>query len=182
MEAKQTWELGGCTSGSYLHTSLPLENMEARMTSGAIQAYVPAALILVVRCHSRASPKSVIFRILLLRSPFSTFCRINTDRESNMGENKQISVNHRVFAIHLPPPAGSAVLPSCTEDRNTTSQLPTKRSLHTVHFCWCHLKSPQYLSLQGRHSQLNIPYPKIFRGTSKSKRTPHYETLPIPHI
>ena len=66
------------TSGPYLHTSLPLENMEARMTSGAIQAYVPAALILVVRCHSRARPKSVIFRTLLLRSPFSTFWRIST--------------------------------------------------------------------------------------------------------
>lgn len=33
---------------SYLHTSLLLEKRDSLMTSGAIQAYVPAALILVV--------------------------------------------------------------------------------------------------------------------------------------
>lgn len=69
----------------YLHTSLPLENMEERMTSGAIQAYVPAALILVVLCHSLAKPKSVIFNILLLRSPFSTFSSISTGEKRGGG-------------------------------------------------------------------------------------------------
>lgn len=48
---------------THLHTSLPLEKVEDLMTSGAIQAYVPAVLILVVFCHSRANPKSVIFRV-----------------------------------------------------------------------------------------------------------------------
>lgn len=99
---------GNLEAAPYLHTSLPLENMEARMTSGAIQAYVPAALILVVRCHSRASPKSVIFRILLLRSPFSTFCRINTERRRQHRRN-QISISHR--ASHPPPsPVGTATV------------------------------------------------------------------------
>lgn len=55
------------------------------MTSGAIQAYVPAALILVVLCHSLAKPKSVIFSILLLRSPFSTFSSISTGEEGGRG-------------------------------------------------------------------------------------------------
>lgn len=63
---------------SHLQTSLPLEKVDDRMTSGAIQAYVPAALIFVVRCHSRAKPKSVTFRVLLLRSSFSTRSRIRT--------------------------------------------------------------------------------------------------------
>ena len=48
----------------YLHTSLPFENVECRITSGAIHAYVPAALIRVVFLISRASPKSVIFKTL----------------------------------------------------------------------------------------------------------------------
>lgn len=78
------------TAEPYLHTSLPLENIEARMTSGAIQAYVPAALILVVRCHSRARPKSVIFKILLLRSPFSTFWRINTGQGKEYKRNQSL--------------------------------------------------------------------------------------------
>lgn len=64
--------------GAHLQTSLPLEKVEERMTSGAIQAYVPAALIFVVRCHSRAKPKSVTFRVLLLSSSFSTRSRIRT--------------------------------------------------------------------------------------------------------
>lgn len=72
----------------YLHTSLPLENMEERMTSGAIQAYVPAALILVVLCHSLAKPKSVIFNILLLRSPFSTFSSISTGEKGREGNKR----------------------------------------------------------------------------------------------
>lgn len=71
---------------AHLHTSLPLENVDERMTSGAIQAYVPAALILVVRCHSRARPKSVIFRVLLPTSSVSAFSRIRTGAVSNGGD------------------------------------------------------------------------------------------------
>ena len=57
---------------AHLQTSLPRVKVDARMTSGAIHAYVPAALILVVRCHSRASPKSLIFSVFPLTSSPST--------------------------------------------------------------------------------------------------------------
>lgn len=79
------------------------------MTSGAIQAYVPAALILVVRCHSRARPKSVIFRILLLRSPFSTFWRINTGPGKEYKETRESALvtgqppNAKPSGTHCPP-------------------------------------------------------------------------------
>lgn len=66
-------------SEAHLHTSLLLENRDSLMTSGAIQAYVPAALIFVVRCHSRASPKSVIFRVFPVRSSLSIGSRIRTE-------------------------------------------------------------------------------------------------------
>lgn len=79
---------------TYLHTSLPLENMEERMTSGAIQAYVPAALILVVLCHSLAKPKSVIFKFLLFRSPFSTFSSINTGTQ---GGKRLMFSEHTIY-------------------------------------------------------------------------------------
>lgn len=71
------------------------------MTSGAIQAYVPAALILVVLCHSLAKPKSVIFSILLLRSPFSTFSSISTGEEEG-GEQKICRV--RLVFMQKDPP------------------------------------------------------------------------------
>lgn len=48
------------------------------MTSGAIQAYVPAALILVVWCHSLAKPKSVIFKVFPPRFSRSTGSRMRT--------------------------------------------------------------------------------------------------------
>lgn len=48
----------------YLQTSLALEYVDDFITSGAIHAYVPAALILVVLYISRASPKSDIFIVL----------------------------------------------------------------------------------------------------------------------
>ena len=57
---------------SYLQTSLLLEKREDLITSGAIQAYVPAALIRVVFSTSRARPKSVIFRVLLDKLLLST--------------------------------------------------------------------------------------------------------------
>jgi hypothetical protein len=52
-------------------TSLLLENVDVLMTSGAIQAYVPAALILVVLETSLANPKSVIFKVLSYILSFS---------------------------------------------------------------------------------------------------------------
>ena len=85
------------------------------MTSGAIQAYVPAALILVVRCHSRARPKSVIFRTLLLRSPFSTFWRISTGQGKEYRRDQRVCINDRKpcntqpSCLPLGPPAGSVV-------------------------------------------------------------------------
>ncbi|TNN80440.1 hypothetical protein EYF80_009464 [Liparis tanakae] len=66
---------------AYLHTSLLLEKSESLMTSGAIQAYVPAALILVVWCHSLARPKSVIFRVLPPESSRSAGSRMRTEEE-----------------------------------------------------------------------------------------------------
>ena len=63
---------------TYLQMSLPLENKEDLITSGAIQAYVPAALILVVLCHSLAKPKSVIFSVLLQMSSYSIFSSSKT--------------------------------------------------------------------------------------------------------
>lgn len=51
-----------------LQTSLALEKVDDLMTSGAIQAYVPAADILVVLYTSLAKPKSVIFRVFNRRS------------------------------------------------------------------------------------------------------------------
>lgn len=71
--------------GAYLQMSLPLENKEDLITSGAIQAYVPAALILVVLCHSRANPKSVIFNVLLQMSLCSIFSRSRTIEKLKMG-------------------------------------------------------------------------------------------------
>lgn len=53
------------------------------MTSGAIQAYVPAALILVVWCHSRARPKSVIFKVFPLKLTLSSGSRMRTEEEQN---------------------------------------------------------------------------------------------------
>ena len=52
------------TGSSYLQTSLALEYVDDFITSGAIHAYVPAALILVVLYISLASPKSDIFIVL----------------------------------------------------------------------------------------------------------------------
>lgn len=72
------------------------------MTSGAIQAYVPAALILVVLCHSLAKPKSVIFNILLLRSPFSTFSSISTG-EKGRGGIKGMQNKASIYAKKDPP-------------------------------------------------------------------------------
>lgn len=62
----------------HLQTSLLLEKRERRITSGAIQAYVPAALILVVLCHSRARPKSVILSTVSARLWFSMASRMRT--------------------------------------------------------------------------------------------------------
>ena len=53
---------------THLQTSLALEKVDVLMTSGAIQAYVPAADIRVVLLVSRASPKSVILSVLKSRS------------------------------------------------------------------------------------------------------------------
>lgn len=66
---------------SYLQISLPLENREDLITSGAIHAYVPAALILVVLCHSLARPKSVIFKVLLKMSSCSIFSSNKTAKD-----------------------------------------------------------------------------------------------------
>lgn len=73
------------TRVQYLQTSLLLEKRESLMTSGAIQAYVPAALILVVWCHSLARPKSVIFRVFPIKSSRSTGSRMRTEEEEEDG-------------------------------------------------------------------------------------------------
>jgi len=65
----------------YLQTSLAFEYTWARITSGAIQAYVPATLMRVVCDTSRAKPKSVIFSVLLFRSSFSIGSRISTVKQ-----------------------------------------------------------------------------------------------------
>lgn len=134
------------------------------MTSGAIQAYVPAALILVVRCHSRASPKSVIFRILLLRSPFSTFCRINTEQRKQYRRN-QISISHRA-AYPLPSPAGAAL---CTDGRNII--------LAPNMFILQYISSLASSQVPPMHFRVNIPIQKLFRGQVYKG-----ETQLVPHM
>ena len=66
----------------YLQTSLALENLDDFITSGAIHAHVPAADIRILSnvCRdSRASPKSVIFKVLNLKSScLLTSSRIKT--------------------------------------------------------------------------------------------------------
>lgn len=52
------------------------------MTSGAIQAYVPACDILVVLYTSRAKPKSVIFNVLYDKWSFSIDSLIKTEKKS----------------------------------------------------------------------------------------------------
>jgi len=68
----------------YLQTSLALEKVDVFMTSGAIQAYVPAALIRVVLRDSRAKPKSVILSVLKRKSSsLSIDSRISTKKVMN---------------------------------------------------------------------------------------------------
>ena len=70
-------------SPPHLQTSLALENVEVLMTSGAIQAYVPAADMRVVLLVSRARPKSVILSVLNSRSSLlpSISSRIRAEEE-----------------------------------------------------------------------------------------------------
>lgn len=65
---------------TYLHTSLALENVLVLITSGAIHAYVPAALIRVVVTISLASPKSVIFNTFS-KLPSSILFRSKTEKK-----------------------------------------------------------------------------------------------------
>lgn len=58
--------------------STHFEYVPALMTSGGIQAYVPAADIRVVLYASRAKPKSVIFRVFPRKSPSSIDSLIST--------------------------------------------------------------------------------------------------------
>lgn len=81
---------------SYLQTSLPLEKRDDLMTSGAIQEYVPAADIFVVLCHSRAKPKSVIFKVFLPMSSFSIVSSNKTEKREKGGrEGGLITVGSR---------------------------------------------------------------------------------------
>lgn len=66
---------------TYLHTSLALENVLVLITSGAIHAYVPAALIRVVVTISLASPKSVIFNTFS-KLPSSILFRSKTEKKN----------------------------------------------------------------------------------------------------
>ena len=68
---------------TYLHTSLALENVLVRITSGAIHAYVPAALIRVVVTISLASPKSVIFNTFS-KFPSSILFKSKTEKKKNI--------------------------------------------------------------------------------------------------
>lgn len=81
----------------HLHTSLLLENSDSLMTSGAIQAYVPAALILVVWCHSLARPKSVIFNVFPIKSSRSSGSRMRTedDEDSVLGHTHTVHVRQQ---------------------------------------------------------------------------------------
>lgn len=83
---------------SYLHTSLPLEKREDLMTSGAIHEYVPAALILVVLCHSLAKPKSVIFNVFLPMSLFSILSSNKTvgEKEKKAADTQMINTTYQV--------------------------------------------------------------------------------------
>ena len=72
---KKTWSIW-----TNLQTSLAFENIELRMTSGAIQGYVPAVLIFVVWFISRANPKSVIFSTL--RKRFSSTWLMRTEKKT----------------------------------------------------------------------------------------------------
>ena len=86
---------------TYLQMSLPLENKEDLITSGAIQAYVPAALILVVLCHSRARPKSVILSTVSARLWFSRASRIRTAGWKERGVILDLLGCSPVFYPHL---------------------------------------------------------------------------------
>lgn len=74
----------GVCNLTYLQTSLDLEKSDDLMTSGAIQAYVPAALMRVVWYTSRAKPKSVIFSVfpLISSSPITSFFNNTENREN----------------------------------------------------------------------------------------------------
>lgn len=90
---------GGAT---HLHTSLLLEKRDSLMTSGAIQAYVPAALILVVWCHSLARPKSVIFKVLLLKLTLSRGSRMRTDEEEGEeAETKTVRPRKHIYSFNV---------------------------------------------------------------------------------
>ena len=80
-------EYGSYVIFKYLHTSLALENLEFLMTSGAIQAYVPALLMFADWLTSRARPKSVIFSVTLCKispSPIGSFSRTETTESVNV--------------------------------------------------------------------------------------------------
>ena len=61
------------------------------MTSGAIQEYVPAADIFVVLCHSRAKPKSVIFKVFL---PISSFSIVSSNKTEKRGRGEGGGINY----------------------------------------------------------------------------------------
>lgn len=68
------------------------------MTSGAIHEYVPAALILVVLCHSLAKPKSVIFNVFLPMSLFSILSSNKTvgEKEKKAADTQMINTTYQV--------------------------------------------------------------------------------------
>lgn len=72
-----------CNNDSNLQTSLALVNVDCLITSGAIHAYVPPIPELehAFRYTSRANPKSVIFNVLLLISPFATLSSNKTKKQ-----------------------------------------------------------------------------------------------------
>ena len=74
---------------TYLHTSLALENVLVRITSGAIHAYVPAALIRVVVTISLANPKSVIFNTFS-KFPSSILFKSKTEKKRRLFFNYTI--------------------------------------------------------------------------------------------
>ena len=89
------------SSNTYLHTSLPLENVFVLMTSGAIQASVLAALILVVVTISLASRKSAIFNTFS-KFPSSILFRSKTEKGEKMAILSKCILGNVKFLITAP--------------------------------------------------------------------------------
>lgn len=113
------------------------------MTSGAIQAYVPAVLILVVLCHSLARPKSVIFNVKPSIHSFSMGSARRTGGRKKTGELLCNNLNQTIYQstwcllqLSLACTSGNS---SCETELNlqfTRSQMP-HFFLVSISSCFC---------------------------------------------